>query len=78
MTTLNNTPRATNERIEFRFVGHNTVVYGRGPTHIDAIRDAEGRIGETMFTQDDIDANGWIVEVEQRRDTDTGEWIDVK
>ncbi|RAR66849.1 hypothetical protein C7401_102274 [Paraburkholderia unamae] len=79
MTTFNNTSRATNdERIEFRFIGHNTVVYGRGPTLIEAIRNAEGRIGETMFTQDDIDANGYVVEVEQRRDADNGEWIDVR
>ncbi|HDR9169527.1 TPA: hypothetical protein QDB40_003524 [Burkholderia vietnamiensis] len=65
-------------RNEYRFTGHNEVVYGRGLTDIEAIRDAEGRIGETMFTQADIDANGYVVEVEQRQDPDTGEWIDVK
>ncbi|MFM0594011.1 hypothetical protein [Paraburkholderia dilworthii] len=65
-------------RIEFRFTGHNEVVYGHGLTEIEAIRDAEGRIGETIFTQDDIDANGYVVEVEQRQDPDNGEWIDMK
>ncbi|MGU7813648.1 hypothetical protein [Burkholderia sp. AW49-1] len=65
-------------RTEHRFTGHNGKVYGYGLTDIEAIRDAEGRIGETMFTQDDLDANGYVVTVEQRRDADTGEWIDVK
>ncbi|HDR9028610.1 TPA: hypothetical protein QDB14_002807 [Burkholderia vietnamiensis] len=63
---------------EFRFVGHNEVVYGRGPTLVEAVRDAEGHIGEPMMTQAAIDENGYIVEVEQRQDPDNGEWIDVK
>ncbi|MBI0326945.1 hypothetical protein [Burkholderia plantarii] len=65
-------------RTEFRFTGHNEVVYGRGLTLVEAVRDAEGHIGETMFTQEAIDENGYIVEVEQRQDPDNGEWIDMK
>ncbi|WP_176322328.1 hypothetical protein [Burkholderia vietnamiensis] len=65
-------------RNEYRFTGQDDVVYGHGLTEIEAVRDAEGRIGETMFTQDDVDANSYLVIVKQRRDTDTGEWIDVK
>ncbi len=69
---------------EFRFVGHDLVVYGRGPTLVEAVRDAEGHIGETMFTQEAIDENGFVVEVEQEFrpfDIDApclGEWIDVR
>lgn len=71
-------------RTEFRFVGHDLVVYGRGPTLVEAVRDAEGHIGETMFTQEAIDENGFVVEVEQEFkpfDIEApvlGEWIDVK
>ncbi|HGL6715962.1 hypothetical protein WK24_15200 [Burkholderia vietnamiensis] len=71
-------------RTEFRFVGHNDVVYGRGPTLVEAVRDAEGFIGEPMMTQAAIDENGYIVEVEQEFkpfDIEApvlGEWVDVK
>lgn len=65
-------------RTEFRFTGHNEVVYGRGLTDIEAIDDARATLGEPMMTQADIDENGYVVEVEQREDPDNGEWIDVK
>lgn len=69
---------ATETRIEFRFTGHNDVVYGRGETRIEVLDDARTRLGEPMMTQADIDENGYVVEVEQRQDPDNGEWIDVK
>ncbi|HDR9206720.1 TPA: hypothetical protein QDB18_001786 [Burkholderia vietnamiensis] len=78
LETRRHTMQATEIRTEFRFVGHDLVVYGRGPTLVEAVRDAEGHIGETMFTQEAIDENGFVVEVEQRQDPDNGEWIDVK
>ena len=65
-------------RTEYRFTGHNEVVYGHGETRIEAIDDARATLGEPMMTQADIDENGYIIEVEQRQDTDNGEWIDVK
>lgn len=65
-------------RNEYRFTGHNEVVYGRGRTEIEAIDDARATLGEPMTNADDLDENGYIVEVEQRQDPDTGEWIDVK
>ncbi|SDG95505.1 hypothetical protein SAMN05216466_106174 [Paraburkholderia phenazinium] len=65
-------------RTKFRFVGHNEVVYGHGETRIEALDDARATLGEPMMTQADIDENGYIVEVEQQRDADTGEWTDAK
>lgn len=72
-------------RTEFRFVGHDLVVYGRGETRIEAIDDARATLGEPMMTQADLDENGFVVEVEQEFrpfDIDApyllGEWIDVK
>ncbi|MDN4573630.1 hypothetical protein DBB29_08590 [Pandoraea cepalis] len=68
----------TATRIEHRFTGHNDVVYGRGLTDIEAIDDARATLGEPMTNADDLDANGYLAVVKQRRDEDTGEWIDVK
>ncbi|KVS42076.1 MULTISPECIES: hypothetical protein [Burkholderiaceae] len=65
-------------RTVFRFVGHNEVVAGHGETRIEAIDDARATLGEPMMTQADVDENGYVVEVEQRQDPDTGEWIDMK
>jgi hypothetical protein len=65
-------------RTEFRFTGHNDVVYGYGKTRIEAIDDARATLGEPMMDQAAIDENGYLVEVEQQQDTYTGEWIDVK
>ncbi|MDR8731332.1 MULTISPECIES: hypothetical protein [Burkholderia] len=65
-------------RTEFRFTGHNDVVYGRGLTALAALDDARAMLGEPMMSQAAVDENGYIVEVEQRCDTYTGEWIDVK
>ncbi|WP_234774543.1 hypothetical protein [Paraburkholderia tropica] len=65
-------------RTEFRFTGHNDVVYGYGETRIEALDDARATLGEPMMTQAAIDENGYIVEVEQRQDPDNSEWIDVK
>jgi hypothetical protein len=68
----------TATRNEYRFTGHDGKVYGQGLTELAAIDDARATLGEPMMTQADIDENGYVVEVEQRQDPDTGEWIDVK
>ncbi|PJO21662.1 hypothetical protein [Burkholderia glumae] len=64
-------------RTEYRFTGHNDVVYGRGLTELAALDDARATLGEPMMTQAEVNENGYIVEVEQRQDTYTGEWIDM-
>lgn len=65
-------------RTEFRFTGHNEVVYGYGETWAEAVKDAAERLAEPMMTRADADENGYVVEVEQRQDPDSGEWIDVQ
>lgn len=70
--------QTTQIRTVFRFIGHNDVVYGQGETNIDALDDARSKLGEPMMTQADVDANGYVVEVDQQQDPDTGEWTDVK
>ena len=68
----------TATRNEYRFTGHDGKVYGQGLTELAAIDDARATLGEPMSNAEELDANGYIVEVEQRQDPDTGEWTDVK
>lgn len=79
MLTIDNTRtlQISTHRIEHRFIGHNGITYGRGLTLASAIDDARATLGEPMTNADELDANGFHLEVLQRRDADTGEWVDV-
>lgn len=63
-------------RIEYRFIGHNDVCYGRGSNRAEACDDARATLGEPMSTKKEFDENGYLVAVEQEW---TGvEWADVE
>jgi hypothetical protein len=63
-------------RTIYRFFGDNGEIYGSGDSSAEAVLDAENTIGEPLTSEDGTLNCGYVLEVEQEQDRDTGEWCD--
>ena len=63
-------------RTIYRFYGDNDEIYGSGDSSAEAFLDAESTLGEPLTKEDGTLNCGYMLEVEQEQDEDTGEWCD--